>query len=253
MPVGPGPATGTENACGAAGASAMRQPPSMMSANPISANGFMPRSFSPPMSRQSLRWDLQSWFSISAEGPPNFRQNPQSFPRFYLESGPALPYDLFHGPLATPNATRRIMRFQVILLMSVSFLVAADSNEAVEKEFQRLEGKWQFVSIVSEGKDVPEEIVKAARLTISGKRFTLRMNTETHKGIINLNPDVYPKTINVTYNSGPEQGKKALGIYELHGDTLKVCMGVIGAKRPTKFVSESQSGHVLEVLKREKP
>jgi uncharacterized protein (TIGR03067 family) len=145
------------------------------------------------------------------------------------------------------------MRFPVLWLIGVSFLAAADSKqEEVAKELEKLEGKWRFVAIVSEGKDIPEDVVKAARLTISGKRFTLRMNTDTQTGIINLNPSAYPKTIEVTYNSGPERGKKALGIYELEYNKLKVCMGIVGATRPTKFVSKPQSGHVLETLMREK-
>ena len=145
------------------------------------------------------------------------------------------------------------MRFPVFWLMGVSFLMAADAKEDVAKELQQLEGKWQFVAIISEGKDIPEDVVKAARLTISGKRFTLRMHTETHTGIINLNPSAKPKTIDITYNSEPERGKKALGIYEVGNNKLKVCMGVVGAARPTAFASKPQSGHILEMLVKEKP
>lgn len=145
------------------------------------------------------------------------------------------------------------MRFQVFLLLGVSCLMAADPKEDAAKELRGLEGQWQFVAITSEGKDIPKDVVKAARLTIEGHRFTLRLNTQTHTGIINLNPAVHPKTIDVTYNSGPERGKKALGIYEVRADALKVCMGVVGAERPTKFVSKPRSGHVLEVLVKEKP
>lgn len=146
------------------------------------------------------------------------------------------------------------MQFLVFWLIGVSFLAAADSKqEEAAKELEKLEGKWRFVAIVSEGKGIPEDVVKAARLTISGKRFTLQMNTETHTGIITLNPSAYPKTIDVTYNSGPERGKKALGIYELEYSKLKVCMGIVGATRPAKFESKPQSGHVLETLVREKP
>jgi uncharacterized protein (TIGR03067 family) len=145
------------------------------------------------------------------------------------------------------------MRFQVFLLLGVSCLLAADSKEDAEKELRKFEGKWQFISISSEGKDIPKDVVQAASLTISGHRFTLRLNTVTHTGIINLNPSANPRTIDITYNSGSERGKKALGIYEVGNGKLKVCMGVIGAERPTKFVSKPQSGHVLEVLKKEKP
>ena len=45
-----------------------------------------------------------------------------------------------------------------------------------------------------------------------------------------------------------------LGIYELEGDTFKVCFAAPGkADRPTEFKSAAGSGHRLLVLKRETP
>ena len=51
---------------------------------------------------------------------------------------------------------------------------------------------------------------------------------------------------------GPEKGMTAKGIYTLEGDTYTVCLDTKYKDRPTKFESKKDSGHVLEVLKREK-
>jgi uncharacterized protein (TIGR03067 family) len=68
-----------------------------------------------------------------------------------------------------------------------------------------------------------------------------------------VHPSAHPKTIDVTFTEGPEKGKSSYGIYELEGDTYRVCIGLTGKPRPTDFASTPGSGHVLEVLKREKP
>jgi hypothetical protein len=53
--------------------------------------------------------------------------------------------------------------------------------------------------------------------------------------------------------SGPEKGYTALGIYELDGDTLRICHTWKGQrKRPEKFAIAEGSGLVLAVWKREK-
>jgi hypothetical protein len=44
----------------------------------------------------------------------------------------------------------------------------------------------------------------------------------------------------------------ALGIYHLVGDTYTACIGCPGAEWPSEFASRPGSGHVLEVLRRQK-
>ena len=44
-----------------------------------------------------------------------------------------------------------------------------------------------------------------------------------------------------------------LGIYEIEGDTQKVCFAPPEKERPTKFESESGSGLMLITSKRAKP
>ena len=48
------------------------------------------------------------------------------------------------------------------------------------------------------------------------------------------------------------KGKTTLSIYEIEGDTLKICSVEPGKDRPTEFSSKPGSGHFLRVFKREK-
>ncbi len=132
-------------------------------------------------------------------------------------------------------------------------LVAADAKDDVKKEIDKFQGTWKFVSIVAEGKEVPEDGFKDARLIIKGDKFTSTDGKETHKGTFKVDVSKQPKTIDVVFTEGPEKGNTSKGIYELEGDTYKVCIGLTGKTRPTEFASKPDSGHVLEVLKREKP
>jgi|SRR5579864_19678 len=131
---------------------------------------------------------------------------------------------------------------------------AEDKEAAIAAELKRFEGSWKLVSLEVEGNPVPEEAVKnEPPLVLKGDKFTTMAEGKTLRGEFKIDPTVKPKTIDVMFMDGAAQGKLHQGIYELEGDTYKVCMGMPGKPRPTEFVSKPGSGHVLEVLKREKP
>jgi uncharacterized protein (TIGR03067 family) len=151
--------------------------------------------------------------------------------------------------------SRRLLALAVATLLAGSaWALAADASkpDADRKELAKFEGTWRFASIEVEGKKVPEEQVKkSGKMVIRGNKFTIEGGV-TYRGTFKLDVSTKPKRIDVTFTAGPEKGKALLGIYELEGDTYKVCLGMPGKPRPKAFAAKPGSGHVLEVLKREK-
>ena len=56
----------------------------------------------------------------------------------------------------------------------------------------------------------------------------------------------------VTGTNGPNQGKTFPCIYELKGDTLRICYDLSGAKRPTEFKSVADTKLYLVTYSRKK-
>jgi uncharacterized protein (TIGR03067 family) len=125
------------------------------------------------------------------------------------------------------------------------------------------------VSAEVDGHKVPEEKVKEAKVTlvISNGRFTATarsvftnekgMKSEaTLKGVIKLDSTKQPgefDLVDCRIDAGKLKDVNTSGlqgIYELKGDTLKVCYG---PKRPTDFKTKPYSHQKLYFFKREKP
>ena len=115
-------------------------------------------------------------------------------------------------------------------------------------DLEKLQGAWNIVSLELEGQKYP---AGGAQIVIRGGRFTsLNMGAE-YEGAVTLNESAGPKTFDLAYDKGPEAGKRSLGIYELEGDTWRICLGLTGKKRPSQFATEPGTGHALEVLERD--
>jgi uncharacterized protein (TIGR03067 family) len=129
----------------------------------------------------------------------------------------------------------------------------ASKEDAVRKELTKFEGTWKLVSMEMDGNKVPEEGLKEmGKMILRGNKFTVPVGDITHRGTFRVDVSAKPKRIDVTFTEGPEKGKTLLGIYELEGDTYKVCIGEPGKPRPKEFVAKKGSGHVLEIFKRQK-
>ena len=99
---------------------------------------------------------------------------------------------------------------------------------SIKAEMARMEGTWTFEKIVTlDGNSPPADELKEMRLEVKGDtRLVKRGDEVTVKSTYKIDPKASPKTIDVTIVEGPEQlkGKTLYGIYELDGDTFKVCL-----------------------------
>jgi uncharacterized protein (TIGR03067 family) len=59
-----------------------------------------------------------------------------------------------------------------------------------------------------------------------------------------------PPHIEYTNRSGKNKGKKQVGIYEIAGDTLRICTAAPGRKRPSEFSSAKADGRSYTVWRR---
>ena len=72
------------------------------------------------------------------------------------------------------------------------------------------------------------------------------------KGTIRIDPAAKPKTMDILGTDGPNQGKTFLAIYELNGDTLRVCYDLTGKVRPTEFKTRKGEALFLATYNRSK-
>jgi len=118
----------------------------------------------------------------------------------------------------------------------------------MKTDLKKLQGTWNMLSLEMEGQKYP---TGGAQIVIDGGRFVCRNMGAEYEGAITVDESASPKTFELAFEKGPEAGKQSLGIYELTGDAWKICLGLAGKKRPSKFASEAGTGHALETLERD--
>lgn len=145
----------------------------------------------------------------------------------------------------------------VALLCTVGFVVSggsgtlADDKAALEKEARKFQGTWTIESSEAGGQKLPADELKGIIVTFEGDKHTVKKGDEViQSGTQKLDPSKSPKTIDVTMTEGVNKGAVMLGIYEIDGDTLKVCFDAEGKKRPTQFKSAPGSATFVNVHKR---
>jgi uncharacterized protein (TIGR03067 family) len=115
-------------------------------------------------------------------------------------------------------------------------------------DLKKLQGTWNIVTLEMEGQQYPPG---NSKIVIQGERFvSLNMGAE-YEGTVSVDESQSPRAFDLLFDQGPEAGNRSLGIYELDGDSWKICLGLAGKRRPTKFAAEKGSGHALETLRRE--
>lgn len=128
---------------------------------------------------------------------------------------------------------------------------AQNKDDANKKKTDSLEGTWNVTGMERGGQPVPTDEYKGAVLTIKGDKYNFKSGGESEDGTIKLDPAKKPKTIDLAITSGNDKDKNQLGIYEITGDILKVCVTPPGSKdRPTEFTTKADNAQFIFTLKR---
>lgn len=141
----------------------------------------------------------------------------------------------------------------VVSLLSLVGTACADDKDKVAEEDKKFEGKWQVVTLEIGGNKAQSEAVETMTFTFTGKKYEQKIGDDVvEAGTQDLDPGKTPKFMDVTVTDGETKGKKQLAIYEINGDTCKICFAQHDSKdRPTKFETKDTDNMYFE-LKRKK-
>jgi uncharacterized protein (TIGR03067 family) len=142
------------------------------------------------------------------------------------------------------------MRFYGLVLMAGGLLAphvgAEDTRDDAVAEAKKLQGTWLVQSQTFRGK--PHDDMKPSEFAFAGATLTIKTpGAADEKMSFTVDPSGQLKAMDVKPEKEPGEGVVVgAAIYELDGDTLKVC---IGLPRPKELTDQDQP---LLILKRKK-
>jgi uncharacterized protein (TIGR03067 family) len=146
---------------------------------------------------------------------------------------------------------------KLLVLVTVGMMVAAEGDDKGDSkaERMRLQGTWQLVAEVMDGKEQQPAYLKQIRLSFDAEgNWRVEQDSKLlFTGTNTLDPAKDPKEIDSTLTSPAEhKGKGVRGIYKVEKDTLTYCSAV-DRPRPRAFRADAAAGHNLSTYKRVRP
>jgi uncharacterized protein (TIGR03067 family) len=132
------------------------------------------------------------------------------------------------------------MRLHLPGVMAAVLLIGA---QGTDDEVKKLQGIWAVVSAEVEGEKKTADEVKSWTVTIKDKMLRLETPARKRVGKFTLDPSQKPKAMNWTGLG--TKGAPSPYIYELNGDTLKLCWREPGGERPTEFTGKDTAGFLI--------
>src|SRR5215213_3588298 len=136
------------------------------------------------------------------------------------------------------NMLHRVVLTAAVLLcgLPIGIVGRAAGDERENADQKGIEGTWEIVSAEA-GKNSSDGL-RGLRMSFKDTTMSLlpRMGTDKPmKLTYKLDPAKKPKQIDTTHELDPGKPISQLGIYELDGDALKLCLEAAGKGRPAKF------------------
>lgn len=139
----------------------------------------------------------------------------------------------------------------VVIVLVIGLLgMTQAGSDAVQDELTTLGGEYRMLRGEEGGQPLSPEVVRSAKLTLTGDRHVVQLGEETIRGTHTVDALEAPKTIDATDTTGRFAGKTVKGIYRFAAGEFMVSFAPPGEPRPTDFNTQDKPGGMLHVWKR---
>ena len=115
-----------------------------------------------------------------------------------------------------------------------------------------VQGSWTPAKAELAGQPMTDDVLKSISLKLDNGKYEVFVGALPDKGTYTIDSTTKPKSMTITGTAGPNSGKTFSAIYELKGDTLRICYDLSGAKRLTEFKSIAGTRFYLVTYNRKK-
>jgi uncharacterized protein (TIGR03067 family) len=141
----------------------------------------------------------------------------------------------------------------VAALVALATYGRSDDAKAGKGDEKAILGTWLAESGELAGKPYPENILKSIRMVLTEGKYKVTVGKNPDEGTWKIDPAKKPRTLEIVGTKGPNKGKTIPAIYELTGDTLRVCYDLSGKASPEEFKTKPETMLYMVTYKREKP
>jgi uncharacterized protein (TIGR03067 family) len=113
-----------------------------------------------------------------------------------------------------------------------------------------LQGTWEVVSLEKSGSAVPQDDIAGLTVIITGSSYKVINKDNVSKGTFSLDPSKEPKQMDVQHTTESGDSQSMPAIYDVNGDTMRVCYNPEGGTRPSSFSTKPENAYFSAVYKR---
>ncbi len=153
------------------------------------------------------------------------------------------------------NTSILLVTFLLLAGLGLPNAFGDPQEDAFTKELKSLAGTWRPISTENNGyKSSEGDLKDILWIRDADGKWTARRGDKTlvEWAVKKIDATKNPKTIDIEIADGYYKGVVYLGIYELDGDTLRICFAMPDRPvRPTEFSASKGSVRALSEFKRE--
>ncbi len=141
--------------------------------------------------------------------------------------------------------------WSILVCVCAGSLAFGDEAAGAKDDARRMRGTWKPVAAELGGRPYPDQILQTMKLVLTDGKYTVTVGEHTDEGTVTLDPAKSPRAMDIKGTEGPNRGRTIPAIYELTGDTLRICYDLSGKARPTEFKSRPGTQLFLVEYKRQ--